>query len=216
MLFEKIIKKKSQLKYINCIFEGFTIHNYNDVATYLLYQQLFLDPNLIRDRRSEKMIPVEGSEKIIRKMHQLILSEIDLWDKGKEDQYLANLVKKIGISLAEVKRKYKLKLEPLSEDQFKDKSFKLLLLLSEIISEIHKKSTNEIIKHLQTDFKGKMTKKIVTERIDQLSQESIADFSLLLNLGILCEYAKIVQEPIPLQIYAEYLEKVKKLIKKEK
>ncbi|MHA1187103.1 MAG: hypothetical protein ACTSSK_09570, partial [Candidatus Heimdallarchaeota archaeon] len=82
--------------------EGLRVHNYEDVATSIIYQQLYLDDNIIRDRRSEVNIKVEGSKEIIQAMMNLILAKIDLWDKGKEIDYLLYLTKATFVDYKQV------------------------------------------------------------------------------------------------------------------
>ena len=191
------------------------VHNYKDVATSIIYQQLYLDENIIRDRRSEVEIRVEGSKEIIEAMMNLVLNEIDLWDKGKEVDYLLFITKATFVDSEKVRKRYHNKLEPLNEDQLKDKKFRFLLLLSEIISAIHIQATNNVIKTLKANLKSIMKAKAAQKRIDELSQASSPDFSLMLNLGILCIYARIIDLPEPLAAYNRYFSKVIKKIKEE-
>ena len=195
--------------------EGLRVHNYEDVATSIIYQQLYLDDNIIRDRRSEVNIKVEGSKEIIQAMMNLILAKIDLWDKGKEIDYLLYLTKATFVDYKHVSNKYHNKLEPLNEEQLQDKVFRFLLFLSEVVSAIHIQATNNVIKTLKANLKSIMKAKAAQKRIDELSQESSPDFSLMLNLGILCIYARINDLPEPLAAYNRYFSKVIKKIKEE-
>ena len=191
------------------------IEKYKEVATFILYQQLFLEPNLIRDRRTKVRITVKGSGRIIEKMHQLVMKHIKMWDVGKEKEYIKELTQKLKVDTHTVMVGYDHKTSPLEEDQLKDKSFKFLLLLSEAIKEIQEKSTKKVIKELMESLKEELTREEISKKLDLLSQQSDVNFSLLINLGILCEYAKITQEPEPKEVYQEYLEKVIALIKKD-
>ena len=110
--------------------EEFIIHSYEDVTTSILYQQLFLEPNIIRDRRNTINITVEDSGLIIGKMHQLILSEIDLWYAEKEMEYIFSIAEKIPFDRGKVINNYKKKIEPLLEEQLTDRSFRFLLCLA--------------------------------------------------------------------------------------
>ncbi|MHA1737250.1 MAG: hypothetical protein ACTSXA_05810 [Candidatus Heimdallarchaeota archaeon] len=193
--------------------EGLRVHNYEDVATSIIYQQLYLDDNIIRDRRSEVNIKVEGSKEIIQAMMNLILAKIDLWDKGKEIDYLLYLTKATFVDYKQVSNKFHNKLEPLNEEQLQDKVFRFLLFLSEVVSAIHIQATNNVIKTLKANLKSIMKSKEVQKRLDELSQESSADFSLMLNLGILCIYARINDLPEPLAAFNRYFSKVIKKIK---
>ena len=195
--------------------EGSRVHTYEDVVTSIIYQQLYLDENIIRDRRSEVEIRVEGSKEIIKAMMNLVLSKIDLWDKGKEIEYLLFITKATFVDYKKVSNKYHNKLEPLNEDQLKDKIFRFLLLLSEVISAIHIQATNNVIKTLKANLKAIMKAKEVQKRIDELSQASSHDFSLMLNLGILCIYARINDLPESLAAFNRYFSKVIKQIKEE-
>ncbi|MFW9923572.1 MAG: hypothetical protein ACFFDW_09845 [Candidatus Thorarchaeota archaeon] len=184
------------------------INTYDDVAISILYQQLFLDPNLIRDRRNTVRITVNESTEIINKMRLLILEDISLFDTGKEYEYIIALTAKIAIDPKIIIREYKEKLSPLQKNQLTDKSFRYLLLISSVIKELQEKSTKEVIKQLEFHLKSRMNKEEVKEKLDQLSQKSDTDFSLLLNLGILNSYAKIMNIKPAKGIFSEYLQKV--------
>ncbi len=188
------------------------IHTYEDVATSLLYQQLFLEPNIIRDRRNTINIPVEGSDVIIKKMHELILSEINLWDTEKEMEYIFSIAEKIPFDRGKVINNYKKKIEALLEDQIMDRSFRFLLCLSEIIKELHTKSTKNLVHSIEKKLKKKMKKKEITKRLDELSQDSDINFSLLINLGIMNSYANMLDLPPVTDIFNEYFNKVIQLI----
>ncbi|NHJ06286.1 MAG: hypothetical protein EAX90_15780 [Candidatus Heimdallarchaeota archaeon] len=193
--------------------EEYIIYSYEDVTKFILYQQLFLEPNLIRDRRSVISIPVKGSEKIIGKMYELILSGISLWEEEKEEEYITSLAEKIDFDVELMIKNYYNKLLPLQEEQLTDKSFKFLLLLSEIIKEIQERSTKELVISIEKKMKPFMKKKEVTSRLDELSQISDTTFSLLINLRILNEYAMIVKLPTTSEIFNDYFEKIIQLIK---
>lgn len=184
------------------------MYNYNDVVVSILYQQLFLEPNMIRDRRNTERIIVEESAEIINKMRLLILEEINLFDEGKEQEYILSLSGKISIDPKIILREYREKLSPLQKDQLTDKSFRFLLLISSVIRELQEKSTKEVIAQLETKLKSSLSKKEVKAKLDHLSQKSDVDFSLLLNLGILNFYAKIVKLPLAKNIFTEYFQKV--------
>ena len=192
-----------------------SIQSYEDVAKFILYQQLFLEPNLIRDRRSVVQIPVEGSDKIIGKMHELVLSNISLWKEEKEIEFIEFLAKVMKFDSKIMIKNYKKKLAPLQKEQLQDKSFKFLLLLSEIIKEVQERSTKQLIELLEINLQNKITKEDLSKRLDELSQMSDVNFSLLINLRILNEYAIIVNLSFLEDIFNEYLEKVIKLILKK-
>jgi len=194
--------------------EVYIIHSFEDVTKFILYQQLFLEPNLIRDRRSVISIPVEGSEKIIGKMYELILSDIYLWEEEKEEEYIALLAEKIDFDVEFMLKNYYKKLQPLQEEQLIDRSFKFLLLLSEIIKEVQDRSTKKLIISIEKKLRSLVKKKEVTSRLDDLSQISDTTFSLLINLRILNEYAAIVNLPTTSEIFNVYFEKVIQLIKR--
>lgn len=192
--------------------EEFIIHSYEDVTTSILYQQLFLEPNIIRDRRNAINITVEDSGLIIGKMHQLILSEIDLWYAEKEMEYIFSIAEKIPFDRGKVINNYKKKIEPLLEEQLTDRSFRFLLCLSEIIKEIHIKSTQNLVQAIEKKLTNKLNKKEIKKRLDELSQESDVNFSLLINLGILNSYATMTDSLPATDIYDVYFNKVIKLI----
>jgi hypothetical protein len=184
------------------------MHSYEDVVTSLLYQQLFLEPNIIRDRRNTSNIVVEGSDIIIIEMYKKILNKIKLWDTGKEIEYIFALAEKIPFDRGKVINNYKKKLEPLVDEQLTDKSFKFLLCLSEILKEIQEKSTNKLVQIIHKEIADKISENEINQKLDQLSQDSDINFSLLINLSILNSYAKMVQLPPVRAIYEEYFKKV--------
>ncbi|MHA1462678.1 MAG: hypothetical protein ACTSQ0_06390 [Candidatus Heimdallarchaeota archaeon] len=188
------------------------MHKFEDVATSLLYQQLFLEPNIIRDRRNIINITVEDSDVIIKKMHELILSEINLWETEKEMEYIFSIAEKIPFDRGKVINNYKKKIEALLEDQLTDRSFRFLLCLSEIIKELHIKSTKILVLSIEKKLKNKMKKKEITQKLDELSQDSDINFSLLINLGILNSYAKMLDLLPATDIFNEYFDKVIQLI----
>lgn len=148
-------------------------------------------------------------------MHQLILSKISLWNEDKENEYIDSLAKVIKFDSKKMRDNYLKKLAPLQEEQLQDKSFKFLLLLSEIIKEVQKRSTKQLIELIETKLQNKTTKANISKRLDELSQMSDVNFSLLINLRILNEYAKLVNQPILDDIFNEYFDKVIKLILKK-
>jgi len=186
----------------------FKMHSYEDVVTSLLYQQLFLEPNIIRDRRNVANIVVEGSDIIINEMFKTILSVIELWDTEKEMEYIFSLAEKIPFDRGKVINNYKKKLEPLLEEQLTDRSFKFLLCLSEILKEIQDKSTKKLVQAIHKKLVEKIPEQEINQRLDQLSQDSNVNFSLLINLGILNSYAKMVHLPPVRATYEEYFNKV--------
>ncbi len=195
------------------LLEELKIHDYENVTTSLLYQQLFLEPNKIRDRRNTRNITVEGSGVIIRKMHERILSEIDLWDAEKEIEYIFSIAEKIPFDRGKVINNYKKKIEPLQEDQLSNKSFRFLLCLSEIIKEIHTKSTQNLVYMIERKVKDKLNKKEIKHKLDKLSQKSDCDFSILINLGILNSYANIIDLPLATEVFNKYFDRIIQLIK---
>ncbi len=183
--------------------------DYKEVATYILYQQLFAEPNLIRDRRSLVKIPVEGSDIIIKKMLDLVLADIQMWDEGKEKDYLSRLAKKIGFNANKILLEFHIRLKPIPREQVSNPGFKFMLAISEVIKTIHENATAKVIKSLEKKVKKKTELEI---RLQELSEQNNLEFSLLLNLAILKEYADIVKAPYPLEIYYEYFEKILELL----
>jgi hypothetical protein len=145
-------------------------------------------------------------------MQELVLLSIDIWEKGNEEEYIEKLAKKIGLKPKAMSKRFQERIAPLSDEQLADKQFKFLLVISEVIKEIHKIAVNGIIKELKKEFNTK--DRIKTDAILQaLSEQNDLDFSLLLNLAVLRKYAKIVEEPIPSKIISKYYQKIKSKIK---
>lgn len=146
-------------------------------------------------------------------MYKLILSEISLWEEGKEKEYTASIAEKMEIDSTFLIKNYYKKLKPLQKEQLTDKSFKFLLLLSEIIKDLQERSTKKLIYSLEKKLQPEKSKKAVTKRLDELSQISDTTFSLLINLGILNEYALIVKLPPISEVFNDFFDRVVQLIK---
>ncbi len=185
--------------------------DYKEVAEYILYQQLFAEPNLIRDRRSLVNIPVDGSDVIIKKMLDLVLTNIELWEQGKEKEYITQLAEKIGFDPKRIILEFHIRLKPIPKEQVSNSGFKYMLAISEVIKTIHEQSTDKIVKLLEKKFKGRKRRDLDT-KLQTLSEQNNLEFSLLLNLAILKEYAEIIQSPYPIAIFNEYFEKVLQLL----
>lgn len=185
--------------------------DYKEVAEYILYQQLFAEPNLIRDRRSLVNIPVEGSDVIIKKMLDLVLLNIELWEQGKEKEYITQLAEKIGFNPKRIILEFHIRLKPIPKEQVSNSGFKYMLAISEVIKTIHEESTDKVVKLLEKKFKGRKRRGLDT-KLQILSEQNNLEFSLLLNLAILREYAEIIQAPYPIAIFNEYFEKVLQLL----
>jgi hypothetical protein len=182
---------------------------YSEVATYIIHQQFFSEPDKITDRRRLEEIKVKGSNKIIKKMIAQLLISVDLWDKGKEEEYLQILSKNLKLKLDMILPKYNDKINPIiAHNQEIEPSLKLMLAYSVAISEIQQKATKKVISEMRSNLKKEIPIKKINNLIDDLSEQSDIDFSLLINLGILKAYAKIVKEPIPEIIYNDYMEKI--------
>lgn len=185
--------------------------DYKEVAVYILHQQLFAEPNLIRDRRSLVNIPVEGSDVIINKMLDLVLLNIELWEQGKEKEYITQLAEKIGFDPKRIILEFHIRLKPIPKEQVSNSGFKYMLAISEVIKTIHQESTDKVVKLLKKKFKGKKRRDLDL-KLQTLSEQNNLEFSLLLNLAILKEYAEIIQAPYPIAIFNEYFEKVLQLL----
>lgn len=185
--------------------------DYKEVATYILYQQLFAEPNLIRDRRSLVNIPVEGSDVIINKMLDLVLLNIELWEQGKEKEYITQLAEKIGFDPKRIILEFHIRLKPIPKEQISNSGFKYMLAISEVIKTIHEEAADKVVSLLEKKFKGKKRRDLDL-KLQTLSEQNNLEFSLLLNLAILKEYAEIVKAPYPLDIFNEYFEKVLQLL----
>ncbi len=185
--------------------------DYKEVAVYILHQQLFAEPNLIRDRRSLVNIPVEGSDVIINKMLDLVLLNIELWEQGKEKEYITQLSEKIGFDPKRIILEFHIRLKPIPKEQVSNSGFKYMLAISEVIKTIHEESTDKVVKLLEKKFKGRKRRDL-DKKLQTLSEQNNLEFSLLLNLAILKEYAEIIQAPYPIAIFNEYFEKVLQLL----
>ncbi|NHJ49896.1 MAG: hypothetical protein FK733_19035 [Asgard group archaeon] len=181
---------------------------YSEVATYIVHQQFYSDPNKITDRRRMEEIKVNGSKKIIKKLIAQLLISVDFWDKGKEEEFLQILSKNLKLKYDTILPKYNDKINPILAHQDVEPSLKLMLAYSVVISEIQQKATKKVISEIKSNLKKEISSKKISKIIDDLSEQSDIDFSLLINLGILKAYAKIVKEPIPEDLYNDYMEKI--------
>ncbi len=184
---------------------------YQDVATYILYQQLFSEPNKIRDRRSTVKIVVEGSDIIMRKMLELILAYVEIWDQGYEDKYIMKLAEQTKLNPTTVLENFYERIKPMPEEQLTDKEFRFLLALSEVIKTIHEKASEKLVAMFEEKL-GSEKKTQIESKFQILSEQNNLDFSLLLNLGILKEYAEIVGQPFKSKKFTGYFKNVLLLI----
>jgi hypothetical protein len=185
------------------------------VATYIIHQQFFRNPDMIMDRRRKKTVKVKGSEIIIKKMIALLLTSVDLWDKDEEESFLQVLCKNLKLQNTKIQQKYHEKIDPIMAHEQINQSLKLMLAYSVVITEIQQKATRKVLSEIRKSLKEKISTKKINAVIDNLSEQGNVDFSLLINLGILQAYAKLAKEPIPEKEYKKYQTKIATLIEKE-
>ncbi|MBD3192727.1 MAG: hypothetical protein GF308_18960 [Candidatus Heimdallarchaeota archaeon] len=188
---------------------------YNDVVCYILYQQFFTEPNYIRDRRSRTKIKVEGSGEIMEALKTLIRERSKLWEEGKQDKFIIQLSQDFQIEAKKVREKFQYRCEILPPEQKKDDIFTLMLVLSDVISFVQEGVHQEVIQLLRKKVGNSVNNKAFQKTLDQIAQTGNIDFSLLLNLGILLKYSKLVEIPVSKELFEKYLKKVSELIKKE-
>jgi hypothetical protein len=188
---------------------------YKPVAIYILYHQMFSEPNFIRDRRTIFKIPVEGSEKIIEKMLEIMLAQIKLWEKGEEIAFIKFLSKELGLNYQNIVQKYYERLEFLSDEQKQDKLGKMSLVYCDLLTEIMNKIKDDVLEQIYELIKINLTKEEFEELITELPDTEDAMFNIILNLAILKNFAKITNEPQPEEDYNNFVSDLITYLQKE-
>jgi len=186
---------------------------YYDVVAYILSQQFFRKPDYIIDRRAQKKIKVKGSGEIIDSLVAIIKEQSNLFDRGKEEEFIKNLSQRFNIRKKSIFDEYQERIENLADVQKPDKKFKMMVALSGIISHLHQKATDNTNKILREEFKKEYPTRKINSAIGLLNQIADMDLSLLNNLGILNVYAKIVKFDLSQKYFESKKIKVLKKIK---
>lgn len=195
---------------------NFNDWKYNDVVSYILYQQLFSEPNRIRDRRSRTSIKIEGSGEIMKALKTIIQKRSKLWDKGERDKFIDQIAQDFQIDPQKVRTKFQNRCDMLPPEQKDDEIFTMMLVLSDVISLVQESVHQEVIQLLRKRVGDQVTDKTFKKAIDQIAQTGNINFSLLLNLGILLKYGELVDITISHEPFEKYLGKVIQLVKEGK
>ncbi|NHJ47653.1 MAG: hypothetical protein FK733_07690 [Asgard group archaeon] len=190
-------------------------NKYRPVAIYILYHQMFSEPNFIRDRRTVFKIPVEGSGKIIQKMLEIMLAQIKLWENGKEKEFIEFLSKELKLDPANMLEKYSKRLEFLNEQQSEDKPAKLMLVYCDMLTDLMVKIKDDVLEQLYEIIKVNLSEDEFEEIITNLPDNEDAMFNIILNLAALKNFAKITKEPQPEKEYFTFVNNLVKFLKQE-
>ena len=91
--------------------------------------------------------------------------------------------------------------------------FKMLMVLSDVISLVHEEASNSVIQLLREEVGYQMTDQAFKQALDRLSEYGDVELSLVLNLGILLKYATLTNQQISSQIFFDYFKRVASRIK---
>ncbi|MHA1217255.1 MAG: hypothetical protein ACTSSN_11320 [Candidatus Heimdallarchaeaceae archaeon] len=189
---------------------------YYDTVNYIMSQQFFEEPHFIVDRRASKKIKIKNSGIVIDKLITIVRENIDPYDRGEDEEFIAQLASKFNIRAKEIFERYKNKMNNLEDVQKQDKNFNLMVALSVIIEYFQKRTTESIHKQLRDDLKSKFVNNTFKKSLDLLHQIADSDFSLLLNIGVLMKYASVTKTEISSKYYDKKLKEVsKKLLKSD-
>jgi hypothetical protein len=177
---------------------------YKQVARYVLYHQMFSEPNIIRDRRNMLKIPIQGSAKIIHKMLSLMLKNIRIWHRGEEKKFIKKLSKKLGLNYQKIWKKYQERLSFLLDDQKQDQPAKLMLVYCDMLTTLLDKTTEKTLKNLYQRVSEQISYEKFTDILTDLPAEKDGIFNIIINLAILRKYSEIINESYPEQYFNEY------------
>ena len=186
---------------------------YYDVVEYLLSQQFFAKPDYIIDRRASKKMKIKGSGAIMDDMILKIKEHSSLFEKGKDKEFIDKIASELNIRTKSIHVQYDEKLSNLEDVQKKDKKFKMMVILSVLISHLHKKNSEMIHKKLRDEIVDGHTKKEFDNAMGMLYQTSDEDLSLLQNIAVLKNFARLTKHDPPVK---EYQKKKKIVLKKVK
>ena len=184
---------------------------YYDVVNYILSQQFYQEPDFIIDRRNNKRIKIKGSGEIINDMILKIKDHSILFEEGKDEEFIDSIASELDIRTNAIHDQYDERKSNLEEEQLEDKKFKLMIVLSVLISHLHKKNSETIHKKLRDEIADGLSKKEFDEAMGILYQQADEDLSLLQNIAVLKNFAKLTKHKIHEKHYA----KKKKIVLKK-
>ncbi len=187
---------------------------YYDVVEYLLSQQFFSKPDFIIDRRASKKIKIKGSGAIMNDMILKIKEHSSLFEKGKDEEFMDKIASELNIRTKSIHEQYSEKMSLLEDVQKDDKKFKMMVILSVLISHLHKKNSEMIHKKLRNEIVDGHSKKDFDNAMGMLYQTSDEDLSLLLNIAVLKNFARLTKYEPPVKEYQKKKKIVLKKIKK--
>ncbi len=189
---------------------------YYDTVSYIMSQQFFEEPHFIIDRRASKKIKIKNSGIVIGNLIAIVKENIEPYERGEDEQFIAQLALKFNIRAKEIFERYKNKMNNLEDVQKQDKNFNLMVALSVVIEYFQKRTTVAIHKQLRADLKSKFVNTSFKKSLDFLHQTADSDFSLLLNIGVLMKYSRVTKTEISSKYYDKTLKVVsKKLLKSD-
>lgn len=189
---------------------GYKSCPYEDVITFIIYQQFFREPNFIIDRSAKKKIRVENSDLVIKKLKEKIIEHCFLFVERKEKEFIKALGEDFGIETNAIVEHYTAKIESLAMG-VEDLSFKMTMALSGVFSSLQKNEISRSHSILREKLGKAVTDKRFTEILNTCAQYADNDLSLLHNLSILTKYSQIVD----VQVSPVYFDKHSKLVMKK-
>ena len=184
---------------------------YYDVVNYLFSQQFYQHPDFIIDRRAVKKIKIKRSGAVIEGLIAIVKENIEPFNEGTDEQFLAQLASKFNIRTKEIYDNYENKLENLEEEQMADKKFKLMVILSVMIAYFQKRSTEFVHKMLKEEIENGIKPKQFKEALGELYEKADEDLSLLQNIVLLKKYSEVTK----ISFQMKYLEKKKQAVIKK-
>ena len=187
---------------------------YYDVVEYILSQQFYQKPDFIIDRRASKKMKIKGSGVIINEMILKIKEHSSLFEKGKDEEFIDSLASELDIRTKSIHDQYSEKMSNLEDEQRNDKKFKMMVILSVLISHLHKKNSEIIHKKLKEEIIDGYSKKEFDRAMGLLYQKADNDLSLLQNIAVLNNFAKLTKHKPPIKDFQKKKKIVLKKVKK--
>jgi hypothetical protein len=184
---------------------------YFDVVEYILSQQFYQKPDFIIDRRASKKMKIKGSGAIITDMIHKIREHSTLFEKGKDAEFMDSIASELDIRTKSIHDQYSEKMSNLEDVQKNDKKFKMMVILSVLISHLHKKNSEIIHKKLREEIVNGYSKKDFDQAMGLLYQKADEDLSLLQNIAVLKNFAKLTKHEPPIKKF----QKKKKIVLKK-
>ncbi|MFX0013763.1 MAG: hypothetical protein ACFFB2_03280 [Promethearchaeota archaeon] len=160
-----------------------------------LEQQIYIEPDIIIDRMNTRRFYAPGSGKVIERMLNKMCKYAERYHFRNElPPYIAfikDLAEELGFESQDAEDHFVKRFKDMKKGKISDESIYFMTVLSSIIESFH----NKVVMRLSLRLKRKITKKnqITSEKkLKMLFQSSNSTFSLLVNIEIIKEMARLI------------------------